>query len=190
MSAATTAGFVIWFTGLPASGKTTMARQVQLLLAKRHIPAVLLDSDDLRPVLTPKASYTKEERDWFYSVIAHLAALISKSGVNVLIAATANLRRYRDQARQQITRFAEIYVHCSLEICRSRDPKGIYALADQGKAQNVPGIGTEYEMPLNPEAFIDTSRLDPIQAARSILTHLEKTGFFTLNGNEMNGSAN
>lgn len=89
-------GFAIWFTGLPASGKTALAQQLRLLLAAQGIPTVVLDSDDLRCVLTPQPCYTEDERDWVYRVIAHLATWLTQSSVNVLIAATANRRAYRD----------------------------------------------------------------------------------------------
>ena len=88
-------GFVLWFTGRPAAGKTTLARAVQQALTARQIHTVLLDSDELRKLLTPQPTYSDAERDWFYSVVAGLAAWLARSGINVLIAATANRRAYR-----------------------------------------------------------------------------------------------
>ena len=166
-------GFVIWFTGLPASGKTTLARSTQKLLAEGGVHAVLVDSDDWRPILTPRPEYTEAERDWFYSVIAYLAVWLANNGMNVMVAATANRHLYRDQARQQIERFAEVYVDCPLAVCRQRDPKGIYTLAQAGKADSVPGVGTAYEAPLAPEAVVDTSNNTPADAAESVLRQLQ-----------------
>jgi adenylylsulfate kinase len=165
-------GFVVWFTGLPASGKSTLARAVKRRLAERGIHAVYLDSDALRPVLTPRPAYTEEERDWFYQVLAFLAAWLAGSGVNVLVAATAHKRAYREQARGQIARFAEAYVQCPLHICEQRDPKGIYQLARSGSAGQVPGVGVPYEPPQRPEAVVDCARLTPDEAAADILTQL------------------
>lgn len=158
-------GFVVWLTGMPASGKTTLARALQTRLAAQGIPAILLDSDHLRGILTPNPTYTPTERDWFYAALGQLAAWLAQEGVNVLIAATANRRAYRDQARQQIPRFAELYVRCSLATCQARDPKGIYARAQAAAQDAVPGLGAIYEPPLFPEATVDTEHLSPDAAA-------------------------
>jgi adenylylsulfate kinase len=123
----TTNAFALWFTGLPAAGKTTLARAVQRQLADRDVQTLLLDSDEMRMILTPQPTYAAEEREWFYRVLADLAAWLVRNGINVLIAATANRRAYRQRARQQIARFGEVYVRCGLATCQRRDPKGIYA---------------------------------------------------------------
>lgn len=169
-----TPGFVLWLTGLPASGKTTLAREVQRRLLERGIASVMLDSDELRKILTPEPKYTAEERDTFYGVIVEQAVMASKHGINVLIAATANRRAYRDAARKQIPRFAEIHVRCALEICRQRDPKGLYARAASNEIQNMPGLGGDYEPPLNPEVVVDTDQRSIAEAATKILDAVEK----------------
>lgn len=170
-------GFVVWFTGLPAAGKTTLAYAMQEQLRARDVRTVVLDSDDLRAVLTPEPAYTAAERDWFYAVVVYLAAWLARSGVNVLIAATANRADYRKRARRQIARFAEVHVQCALDVCRRRDPKGIYALAESGDADHVPGMGVAYEPPLNPEATVDTTVKLPAEAARAVLIQLELNQF-------------
>lgn len=169
-------GFIIWITGLPASGKTTLAKNLKEQLGQRQIQAVILDSDDLRTVLTPNPAYTEEERDWFYNVIAYLAAFLANEGINVLIASTAHRRHYRNQVREQTEQFAEVYVQCQLETCQERDPKGIYALAKVGKADSVPGIGVKYERPLKPEATVDTTSTSPQEAAQLVLVQLQNAG--------------
>ncbi|MCA9999637.1 MAG: adenylyl-sulfate kinase, partial [Anaerolineales bacterium] len=112
------------------------------------------------------------ERDWFYGVLGQLAGLLAKNGVTVLIAATANRRHYRDQARQQIARFAEIYVRCDLATCQQRDPKGIYGQAQEGTAVSVPGVGSPYEPPLQPEVVVDTTVLTVAEAATAVYQQL------------------
>lgn len=169
-------GFIIWITGLPASGKTTLAKNLKEQLGQRQIQAVILDSDDLRTVLTPNPAYTEGERDWFYNVIAYLAAFLANEGINVLIASTAHRRHYRNQVREQTEQFAEVYVQCQLETCQERDPKGIYALAKVGKADSVPGIGVKYERPLKPEATVDTTSTSPQEAAQLVLVQLQNAG--------------
>lgn len=168
----TNRGFVLWLTGLPAAGKTSLAYALQEKLDEEGIKTVIIDSDDFREILTPHPTYTEAERRWFYGALARLAAWLAQNGINVIVAATANLHIYRDRARAQIERFAEVYVKCPLPLCRERDPKGIYALADANQSDTVPGIGAPYEPPFMPEAEVDMSRLLPTEAADSVLIQL------------------
>jgi adenylylsulfate kinase len=166
-------GFVIWLTGLPASGKTSLAYAMQQQLAQHSIPCLVLDSDDLRAVLTPEPEYSEAERCWFYRVIVYLAAWLAMNHMNVLIAATGNRRIYRERARCAIKRFAEVYVFCPLVVCQQRDSKGIYARAYTGEADSVPGIGVAYEPPFAPEVVIDTTKSLPNEAAESAIRLLQ-----------------
>jgi adenylylsulfate kinase len=178
MGADVAPGFVIWLTGLPSAGKTTLARALRRLLAERGVAVQILDSDELRPVLTPEPTYSREERDWFYGVVVYLAALLARNGVNVLIAATGPRRAYRDEARVQLERFAEVYVACSPRACRERDPKGLWARADAGEIDTLPGAGASYEAPTSPEVRVDTEQLSAEEAARVILHELGEQTFF------------
>lgn len=170
-------GLAIWLTGLPSSGKTTLALALRPLLAARGVTTQLLDSDELRRILTPRPRYTNEERDWFYAVLVWLAALLTDNGVNVLIAATAARRAYRDAARSRITRFAEVHVDCAAEVCRARDPKGLWRRAQAGQIAALPGAGAAYEPPPAPEARVNSAALSVEEAARWILDSLERQGF-------------
>lgn len=169
-------GFAIWLTGLPAAGKSSLARAMHQQLRAQGIQTVIVDSDALRQILTPDPNYSEAERDWFYQVLADLAAWLVAAGLNVLLAATAHRQAYRARARAEIDRFAEVYVHCDLALCRERDPKGIYALADAGQAASVPGVGVAYEPPLQPEATVDTGILRPEPAAAAVLAQLGFSG--------------
>jgi adenylylsulfate kinase len=173
-------GFVIWLTGLPTSGKTTLANALSLLLSERGISVQVLDSDDLRRRLTPHPTYSHEERDWFYDMVIFLAELLTSNGVNVVIAATASRRAYRNQARSRIKRFAEVYVDCPEEICRKRDSKGLWKRADKGEITELPGAGAPYEPPDSPEVKVDTSELSIEEAVHQILNDLEKQGLFSM----------
>ena len=119
-------GFAIWLTGLPSSGKSTIAKALKDQLLERRITVQMLDSDDLRQKLIPHPTYLPEERNWFYDILIFLSALLTDNGVNVIIAATASRRAYRQIARVRIERFAEVYIDCSPEVCRARDPKGLW----------------------------------------------------------------
>ena len=171
-------GFAIWLTGLPSSGKTTLAHALSRLLRERGFAVQILDSDELRRRLTPNPRYSVEERDWFYDTITFLAELLTTNGVNVLIAATASRRAYRRAARERIARFAEVHVECAPEVCRARDPKGLWERADGGEITNLPGANAPYEAPDAPETRVDTARYSAGEAARRILRRLDARGFF------------
>jgi len=174
-------GWCVWVTGLPGSGKSVVSEALLRLLKKKGINAQLFASDALRRVLTPKPTYSLEERDTVYATLAYIAKLLTQNDVNVIIDATGNLRRYRENARKQIPHFIEAYLECPLEVCIQREskrgktyqaPKQIYAKALRGKALTVPGIGEPYEPSLNPEMTINTTKHTPEQAAQKILQKL------------------
>lgn len=162
-------GFAVWLTGLPASGKSTIAGNLQRELAARGVNVAVLESDVLRKVLTPDPGYGDPERDAFYGAMAYIGRLLAAHGVSVIFDATANRRAYRDKARKEISRFLEVHVECPLPVCEARDPKGIYRRAREGKAPNVPGVHAAYEPPLRPDVVIRGDIEDPAEAARRIV---------------------
>ncbi len=166
-------GFVIWLTGLPASGKSSLARAIKERLEEEHIHSFILDADELRQLLTPNPQYTDCERQWLYDAIAGLAILLSRNNDNVIIAATGNRRLYREKARRQIPRFAEVYLECPIDICQERDEKGQFIKNDDNGADSVPGIGVAYERPFAPEVVVETATLSPREAAQSVITLLK-----------------
>ncbi|MGC9334916.1 MAG: adenylyl-sulfate kinase [Anaerolineae bacterium] len=178
MPAGPSLGFAIWLTGLPSSGKTSAARELGHLLLDRQVPVQLLDSDALRRKMTPQPTYTPGERDAFYKVLVFLAGFLTDHGLNLLIAATASQQCYRQAARGRISRFAEVYVHCPPAVCRARDLKGLWARADRGEIDNLPGANAPYEAPAAPEVDVDTATLSPEAAARQILATLDAQRFF------------
>lgn len=163
-------GWTLWLTGLPASGKTTLARRLWRRLHALGVNAVILDSDEVRQVLTPNPTYTDGERDRFYTGLVELAEMITRCGVNVIISATGSWRIYRERARRHLSPFAEVWVRCPIDICRARDPKGLYAQADAGEIQQLPGVGVPYEPPEAPAVVVDTDRQTPEEAAEKVLT--------------------
>jgi len=145
-------------------------------LAARGLDAAMLESDVFRAVFTPHPRYDKEERDIFYRQLAYVGALLTKHGVPVIFDATANRRTYRDDARNQIPRFLEVYVECPLEVCMSRDPKGIYQAGHEGKAKIVPGLQEPYEPPVNPDVVVHGESEVPETAAERIISKLIEKG--------------
>jgi len=176
-------GWCVWVTGLPGSGKSSVAQALLEKLKARGIHAQVVSSDMLRRVVTPEPKYTEEERDMVYGALVFVAQLLTQNGVNVIIDATGNRRRYRDQARNEIPRFMEAYLQCPLEVCIQREtgrketfyaPTEIYRTAFIGRSATVPGVGVPYEEPQQPEVTVDSEKLDPDQSAQTILEAIMK----------------
>lgn len=153
----------MWFTGLPSSGKSTLAARVHA-----QVGGVLLDGDVFRDILGAHA-YAIADRDEVYRKLALLAALLARQGNIVLVAATAPRRAHREGARALAPRFIEVYVTTSLAECERRDPKGLYARARAGEVPMLPGVGTTYEAPRSPEVIASGGHDD---AAVARLVHL------------------
>ena len=175
-------GFAIWLTGLPASGKSTLANLLAQALIKLGLQVQVLDSDELRRVLTPEPTYEAEERRWFYQAITFIGKLLTQNQVNVIFAATAHRRAYRCRASQDFQRFLEIYVKCPVEVCMQRDQKGLYHKAMSGVIDNLPGVQQLYEEPTAPAIVVDTAENSPLVCVRDILTQLEKFDYIPTTG--------
>jgi adenylylsulfate kinase len=164
--------YAIWITGLPASGKSTITKALAGKLRERGGVLAVLESDELRKILTPDATYSPEERALFYRQMALLGAMLVKTGISVIFDATANRRAYRDYARSLIGRFLEVYIDCPLSACAARDPKGIYAAAAAHRSTNVPGVHDAYEPSPSPDVVVSCNE-DPEKAAERILSRLK-----------------
>ena len=165
----TMAPFALWLTGLPASGKSSIVARLLPKLASLDITAEVLESDAVRRILTPEASYSKEERDLFYRALGFMGARLLAHGVNVIIDATASRRAYREFARTLIPDLLEVSVECPLQVCMDRDKKGTYRRGMQGESSTVPGLQDPYEAPLSPYLIINTTELLPDAAADQIV---------------------
>jgi len=137
---------VVWITGLPSSGKSTLAARLRQRLAS----AVVLDGDEVRAALDMHG-YDPAARDAFYRALASLAALIARQGVVAIVPATAPSREQRRRARELAPRFVEVFVDTPLAECTRRDVKGLYAAAARGAVSTLPGGGAAYEPPSAPE---------------------------------------
>ena len=144
-------GAVVWLTGLPSAGKSTLAKRLLERLRLEAAQAALLDGDEVRDALVPRPGYTSKERDAFYATLGRLSALLARQGLTVIVAATAHRRTYRDAARALSPRFVEVWLDVPADVCRERDAKGLYASAARGAAPDLPGAGPDYEPPKAPE---------------------------------------
>ncbi len=165
--------WAVWITGPPASGKTTVAREVLRRLAKAGSRAVWLESDALRRILTPRADYSPAGRDRFYGVLADLAALLCHQGFDVLVDATAPRRKHRRRLRERVPDFLEVLVDAPARVREARDPKGLYRRARAGRAPNLPGATSAYEAPEEPDLVL-SGTADPEKNAGRVVRLLRK----------------
>ena len=169
--------FAVWITGLPASGKSMLAASLAARLRAQGCDAAVLESDVLRRIFAPQPLYTDEARDAFYEQMIYVGALLARHGVPVIFDATANRRRYRERAREQIPQFVEVHVATPLEVCLARDPKHIYRKAQAGEATNVPGLQAEYEAPEHPDVVVHGECEAPDAAAERVIATLRAKGY-------------
>jgi sulfate adenylyltransferase len=169
-------GFCIWFTGLSGAGKTTTADFLVSMLLERGRQVTLLDGDVVRTNLSKGLGFSKEDRDANILRIGFVAAEIVRHGGAVICAAVSPYRETRDRVRQMVgaERFIEVFVDTPLEVCESRDVKGMYAQARSGHIRGFTGIDDPYEEPLAPEITLDTVSKTATENAAAILSMLEQ----------------
>ena len=175
-----TRGFTLWFTGLPASGKTTISNATlkELILHGIDEPE-LLDGDVIRRHISSGLGFSRQDRNANILRIGWVAQLLTKHGVPNLVAAISPYRDTRKQVREMVEAvgghgsFVEIYVACSVEECIHRDPKGLYAKAIRGEIKGFTGIDDPYEPPENPELALNTLQLDVATSVHLILDYLK-----------------
>jgi adenylylsulfate kinase len=171
--------FAVWLTGLPASGKSSIARELSVCLRRAGLTIQVLESDAVRTVLTPSPTYEPAERDLFYRALAYCASVLVAHGVSVILDATATRRAYRDLARTLIPRFLEVAVECPLSLCQERDYKGTYRRGMEGGSQTVPGLQDPYETPRMPDVVVDTSVSSSQEGVAKIIEALQLRGFLS-----------
>lgn len=170
-------GFVVWLTGLPGSGKTTIAEGLLRELNARNLKAELFDGDEVRRNLSKGLGFSKEDRDTHNKRIIYVCKLLTRNGVNAIVSLISPYRSTRAYARENLPKFVEVYLNCSLDECIARDPKGLYKKALSGEITNMTGISDPYEKPLNPEVVLDTENSRPQANIWKIITKLENLGY-------------
>ncbi|MFM9874801.1 MAG: adenylyl-sulfate kinase [Nitrosarchaeum sp.] len=168
--------FILWMTGLPCSGKTTIVKELQ----KDITNLAMLDGDELREWFSPK-DFSKAGRDEHNKRVAHLAKLLLKHGVSSAVSLVSPYKENRDNAREIIDsgeQFVECYIKCSIEKCEQRDVKGMYAKARRGEIKGFTGIDDPYEFPLDPDLLIDTENDELVDSAEKVKEFLKKRNLF------------
>ncbi len=170
-------GFTVWFTGLPSSGKSTLAKMLFGELHARGLKAELLDGDVVRTHLSKGLGYSKEDRDTNILRIGWVAERLTHHGVAVIVSAISPYRATRDHVRRQVGDFVEVFVSCPVEECARRDAKGLYEKAFRGEIDNFTGVSDPYEPPENPEVTVETDKASPEECLTTILDRLREIGY-------------
>lgn len=175
-------GVFLWFTGVPASGKSTVGRGVEKALRERGILVENLDADEIRANLSPDLGYTAKDRDLNTKRLAFMGKMLTRNGVSAIVAAVSPLREHRDRARKMVDNFVEVWVKASLDECKKRDPKGLYKRAERGEIADIAGWHMPYEEPEKAEVIVDTNEESVEQSVAKVLLALETIGYIPKGG--------
>ena len=167
-------GYTLWFTGLSGAGKTTLARLVETELRARGHKLEVLDGDIIRTNLSKGLGFSKEDRDTNIRRIGFVCHLLTRNDVVAIVAAISPYRELREEVRNQIGSFVEVFVKCPIEVLAERDVKGLYKKALAGEIKNFTGVDDPYEEPFSPEIVIETDKETPKQSAKRIIAKLEE----------------
>src|SRR5919205_878735 len=172
-----TTGFTIWFTGLSGAGKSTISALVEQELRERGHKVEVLDGDVVRTHLSKGLGFTKEDRDTNIRRIGWVCEVLSRNDVIAIAAAISPYRAIRDEIRERIPNFFEVFVDVPLEVAIERDTKGLYKKALAGEIRGFTGVDDPYEPPLDPELVVRTERETPDESAARILAALRELGY-------------
>ncbi len=165
--------FVLWFTGLPASGKKVIANAVTEQLRKDNLKVERLDSLDVRP-LFPETGFTPDEVNRHVKRSGHLCSMLEKNGVIVIASFVSPYEQSRNFARSVAKNFVEVYMDTTVDACEKRDSRGHYAKARNGEYKYFPGVDIDYEKPQNPEIIIPVDSQSIEESAAQIVSYLKK----------------
>ena len=170
-------GYAVWFTGLPCSGKSTLAGLLHTHLKDLGRRVVVLDGDEVRERLSKGLTFSREDRIENIRRIAYVCRVITQIGGIAIVAAISPHREARGEARQYVGNFVEVYAKCDLNVCVQRDVKGMYQKAMRGEIQNFTGINDPYEEPADPELVVDTAAQAPEESLKVIIGRLHELGY-------------
>lgn len=170
-------GVTIWLTGLSGAGKTTICQFLETELRSQGYKIEVLDGDVVRQNLSKGLTFSKEDRDENIRRIGFVAHLLTRNNVIVLVSVISPYRAIREEVKEKIGDFIEVYVNAPLEVCEQRDVKGLYKKARAGEIKNFTGIDDLYEIPLEPDVECKTHQESVAESANKILNKLEELGY-------------
>jgi len=162
-------GFVIWLTGLPSSGKTTLATALACWSREEGLPVEVLDGDELRQSLSADLGFSPQDRKEHARRVIFISKLLIRNGIVAIVPLISPYRETRRFARCELKHFVEVFVKCPIEECIRRDPKGLYAKALRGEINVMTGISDPYEEPDCPEVTVETNVLSVEQCVQRVL---------------------
>lgn len=174
-----TSGFVVWLTGLPGSGKTTIAKILVTRLKEMGLKAELFDGDEVRKQLSPDLGFSKRDRELHAKRVVYLSKILARNGIVSVVSLISPYREFRESARKDIGNFVEVFVKASLETCMKRDPKGLYKKALNGEITGLTGLQDVYEEPTNPEVVVETENETVEISTNKIVQILMKTAYLS-----------
>jgi adenylyl-sulfate kinase len=171
-------GVVIWFTGLPSSGKSTIANELSYQLFKRRCNVYVLDGDNIRHGLNRDLGFSPEDRVENIRRIGEVAKLLADAGMIVMTAFVSPYKADRDKVRKLLKQgeFIEVFVSCPPEVCEKRDPKGHYKKAKEGLIPEFTGVSAPYEPPENPEIVLYSDEESVVESVARVIWYLEQHG--------------
>lgn len=174
-------GFTVWLTGLSGAGKTTIAQALTERLTQVGQAVEVLDGDVVRTHLSKGLGFSYEDRNTNVLRIAFVASLLTRHGVAVITAAISPYQQARDEARELIGDFVEVYIQCPLEELVRRDVKGLYEKALRGEIAHFTGVSDPYEAPKHPDVLVDSSKETVAESVDRIFQHLQARGYAPAN---------
>ena len=172
-------GVTIWFTGFSGAGKTTITQALAKELVARAVNFEILDGDIVRQNLTKGLGFSQEDRDENIRRIGFVSHMLTRNGVIVLVSAISPYRAIREEVRQKIGNFVEVFVNAPLTVCEGRDVKGLYKRARAGEIKGFTGIDDPYEPPENPEVECRTDLEELSESVAKVLNKLEQLGYLS-----------
>jgi adenylylsulfate kinase len=170
-------GFVLWFTGLPSSGKSILARMAEERLLEMGLKVEVLDGDEVRKNLSKGLGFSKEDRDTNIRRVGYVCKLLSRNGIGAIACCISPYREIRNEVRKDVGNFVEVYVKCPIDVLKERDVKGLYKKALKGEIKGFTGVDDPYEEPEKPEVIVETDKESPEQSCNKIIKTLELLGY-------------
>jgi adenylylsulfate kinase len=171
-------GFVVWMEGLTGSGKTTLSRATAARLRDLGWNAEVLDGDEVRHMFSPELGFSRKDREFHARRVSYVAHLLARNRVAVIVAMITPYETSRQAARSvEGSRFEEVWLRCPIDVCRQRDPNGMYRRAMEGSVTGMTGVDAPFEEPLNPDLIVDTANASVEQSTDRIVEHLRGRGF-------------
>ncbi len=171
-------GFVVWLTGLSGTGKSTLAQELARLLPAQGVTRVeILDGDEMRKTICAGLGFSRADRDENIRRVGHVAQLLEKHGVAVIVAAISPYRDTRAAVQRTLRRCLEVQCTAPLDVLQQRDVKGLYAQAAAGAVTNLTGVSDPYEPAVSPAVIADSGAENVAQSAAKVLAELRQRGW-------------